>query len=145
MQSLYHISFDVETSLEDNDEIRALVWTLLKIGKQACRENPMTVPALKEIDVESEFCGEPYQPFRLFLLPSNNSAVKEDTVPACCSARFRELYASISDYIAQGKIIAVFYVPEGTKLLDGECVYSYSARSGVYKDYGFFRKHPELE
>ena len=141
----YTISFSVEAEIKDTEELAAMVWTLLKIGKQAFGEAPMTVPALKDIGVEAGFCDEPYQPFRLFLLPSSKSAVKEDTVPACRAARFRELYASISDYIAQGEIIAVFYVPECTKQLDGECVYSYSTRSGVYKDYAFFRRHPDLD
>lgn len=140
----YTISFSVEADLKDKEELAAMIWTLLKIGKQSFGEAPMTVPSLKEINVEAGFCDEPYQPFRLFLLPSNNSAVKEDTVPACCAARFCELANAISDYKAQDRIIAVFYVPEGAKLLDSSCVYSYSARSGVYKDYVFFRKHPEL-
>ena len=141
----YTISFSVEADLKDKEELAAMVWTLLKIGKQALGEAPMTVPALKEINVEAGFCDEPYQPFRLFLLPFNDSAVKEDTVPVCYADRFRELADAISDYKAQDRIIAVFYVQEGKKLLDGECVYSYSARSGVYKDYAFFRKHPELD
>ena len=141
----YTISFSVEADVEDKEELTAMIWTLLKIGKQACGETPMTVPSLKDINVEAVFCDEPYQPFRLFLLPSNDSAVKEDTVPVCTAARFRELYSSISDYIAQGRIVTVFYVPDGTKLLDGECVYCYSPQPGVYKDYAFFRKHPELD
>ena len=141
----YTISFSVEADLKDKEELAAMIWTLLKIGKQSFGEAPMTVPSLKEIKVDAGFCDEPHQYFRLFLLPSNNSVVKEDAVPACCAMRFRELYSAISDYIAQGEIITVLYVPEGAKQADGECVYNYSARSGVYKDYGFFRKYPELD
>lgn len=141
----YTISFSVEADLKDKEELAAMIWTLLKIGKQSFGEAPMTVPSLKEINVEVGCCDEPYQPFRLFLLPSNNSAVKQDTVPACCATRFRELYDTISDYITQGRIIAVAYVPKGTKQSEGRYVYSYSAQSGVYKDYAFFEKYPELD
>ena len=141
----YTISFSVEADLKDKEELRAMIWTLLKIGKQALGEVPMTVPSLKEINVEAGFCDEPYEPFRLFLLLSKDALITEDMTPMCTASRFRELYASISDYIAQGRIIAVVYVPKGSEQPDGECVYCYSAQSGVYKDYAFFRKHPELD
>ena len=141
----YKISFSVEADVEDKDELSTMIWTLLKLGKQACGETPMTVPALKEINVESEFCGEPYQPFRLFLMPSKDALITEYMIPTYTATRFRDLCDAISDYQAHGRIITVSYVPKGTKQSEGECVYSYSARSGVYKDYGFFRKHPELD
>lgn len=140
----YTISFSVEASLEDKEELAAMIWTLLKIGKQALGEVPMTVPALKEINVEVGVCDEPYEPLRLFLMPSKDTPITEDTAPACTAFRFQELRYAINDYIAQGKIIAVFYVPQGAKQSEGECVYCYSSQSCAYKDYAFFREHPEL-
>lgn len=140
----YTISFSVEADVEDKEELTAMIWTLLKIGKQACGETPMTVPSLKEINVEAGFCEEPHEPFRLFLLLSKDAQIAEDMVPTCTAARFNELYSAISDYIAQGRIITVVYVPKGTKQSEGECVYCYSPQSGTYKDYAFFRHLPEL-
>lgn len=141
----YTISFSVEADVEDKEELAAMIWTLLKLGKQACGETPMTVPALKEIDVESEFCGEPYQPFRLFLRPSKDAAITESSIPICYARRFHELGAAIDNYIAHGKRIVVRYVPKGTKQSEGRSVYCYSPISRVYKDYFFFKDHPELE
>lgn len=138
----YTISFSVEADLKDKDELAAMVWTLLKIGKQALGEVPMTVPSLKEINIEAGFCDEPYQPLRLYLLPSKDARITEDMVPTCTAARFHELADAISDYIAQGKIIAVFYISQDQS--EGECVYCYSPQSGHYKDYTFFRECPEL-
>ena len=139
----YTISFSVEADLEDKEELAAMLWTLLKIGKQAYGPMPMTVPSLKEINVEVGFCDEPYEPFRLFLLLPD-AYIQDDMVPTCTAMNFRELYYAISDYQAQGRIIKVAYVPKGTKQSEGECVYCYSPQSGSYKDYAFFRKHPEL-
>lgn len=140
----YTISFSVEANLKDKDELTAMVWTLLKIGKQALGEVPMTVPSLKEINVEVGFCDEPYEPFRLFLLLSKDTPITEDMIPTCTAFRFQELRYAISDYSAQGRIIAVVYVPKGTKQSEGECVYCYSSQSGTYKYHDFFRAHPEL-
>ena len=141
----YTISFSVEADVEDKEELTALIWTLLKLGKQACGETPMTVPAPKEINVEAGFCDEPYEPLRLFLMPSKDALITEYMIPTYTATRFRDLCDAINDYKARGRIITVAYVPKGTKQSEGECVYSYSARSGVYKDYGFFRKHTELD
>ena len=141
----YTISFSVEADLKDKDELAAMIWTLLKLGKQALGEVPMTVPSLKEINVEVGFCDEPYEPFRLFLLPSKDTHITEDMVPTCTADRFINLRAVINDYIAQDKIITVVYVPKGTKQSDGECVYCYSPQSCAYKDYAFFREHPDLD
>ena len=140
----YTISFSVEANLKDKDELTAMVWTLLKLGKQAFGEVPMTVPALKEINVEAGFCDEPYEPFRLFLLLSKDTIITEDMTPTCTASRFRDLADAISDYSAQGRIIAVVYVPKGTKQSEGECVYCYSPQSGSYKDYTFFKVSPDL-
>lgn len=140
----YTISFSVEADVEDKKELAAFIWTLLKLGKQACGEAPMTVPSLKEIAVESEFCGEPYQPFRLFLRPSKDAAITEDSIPICCAKRFHELDAAIDNYMMQDERIVVLYMPQGTKQSDGQYVYGYSPITRVYKDHAFFEKHPEL-
>ena len=142
----YTISFSVEAEFEDKEELAAMIWTLLKIGKQAYGPMPMTVPSLKEINVEVGFCDEPYQPLRLFLLPYMNTHITEDMVPTCTAARFRDLSDAIGDYKAQGKIIMVVYVPKGTKPSEGRrvCVYRFSPTSGSYEDCGFFREHPDL-
>lgn len=140
----YTISFSVEADVEDKKELATFVWTLLKLGKQVCGEAPMNVPSLKEINVESEFCGEPYQPFRLFLRPSKDAAITESSIPTYCARRFHELGAAIDNYIAQGKRIVVRYVPKGTKQSEGRSVYCYSPISRAYKDYSFFKDHPEL-
>lgn len=141
----YTISFSVEADVEDKEELTALIWTLLKIGKQACGETPMIVPALKEITVEAGFCNDPYQPFRLFLRPSKDPTITEGAIPVCCARRFHELDSAISSYMVQDERIAVFYVPQGTKQSDGQYVYGYSPITRVYKDHAFFEKHPELE
>lgn len=138
----YTISFSVEAEFEDKEELAAMIWTLLKIGKQAYGPMPMTVPSLKEINVEVGVCDEPYEPFRLFLLPSKDTHITEDMVPTCTAARFHELADAISDYIAQGKIITVFYISQDQS--EGECVYCYSPQSGSYKDYTFFKVSPDL-
>ena len=139
----YTISFSVETSLENKEELAAMIWTLLKIGKQAFGEVPMAVPALKEINVEAGFCDEPYEPFRMFLLSSPDADIPEDTVPIT-AMRFRDLNCVISEYKAQGRTIIVLYVPKGTKQSEGRRIYRFSPTSGSYEDCGFFREHPDL-
>ena len=138
----YTISFSVEADLEDKEELAAMVWTLLKLGKQAFGEVPMTVPSLKEINVEVGVCDEPYEPFRLYLLPSKDASITEDMAPTCTAEHFRELADAISDYKAQGKIIAVLYTPQGPE--QPNYVYGYSPQSGAYKDHTFFKEYPEL-
>lgn len=140
----YTISFSVEADLKDKEELAAMIWTLLKVGKQVCGESPMTVPALKDINVEAGFCDEPYQPFRFFLMSKDNFNVTEEMVPTCYAARFHELSDAISDHKARGSAIGVFYIPKGTKQSEGLFVYGYASTLGVYKDYAFFREHPEL-
>ena len=140
----YTISFSVEANLKDKDELTAMIWTLLTLGKQAFGEVPMTVPSLKEINVEVGFCDEPYQPLRLFLLPYMNTHITEDMTPTCTANRFRDLSDAIADYKAQGKIIAVVYVPKGTIQSEGECIYGDSSQTGSYKDTAFFMEHLEL-
>ena len=140
----YTISFSVEADLKDKEELSTMIWTLLKLGKQAYGPMPMTIPSLKEINVEVGCCDEPYEHFRLFLMPSKDALITEYMIPTYTATRFRELYSALSDYQARGRIINVAYVPKGTKQSEGECVYCYSPQSGAYKDYAFFYKHPEL-
>lgn len=141
----YTISFSVEAECEDKEELAAMIWTLLKLGKQACGETPMIVPALKDIKIESGCCDEPYEPFRLFLRPSSDYIVTEASIPICCARRLHELSTAINNYMVQGKRIVVLYVPQGTKQSEGRGVYHYSPISLVHKDYAFFKEHPELE
>ena len=127
----YTISFSVEAEFEDKEELAAMIWTLLKIGKQAYGPMPMTVPSLKEL---------------LRAISRSTSVITEDMAPTCTAARFRDLSDAIGDYKAQGKIIMVVYVPKGTKPSEGRrvCVYRFSPTSGSYEDCGFFREHPDL-
>ena len=138
----YTISFSVEAEFEDKEELAAMIWTLLKIGKQAYGPMPMTVPSLKEINVEVGVCDEPYKPFRLFLLSHPGAAIPKDMTPTCTAEHFHELADAISDYKAQGKVIAVNYVPKETQ--PRPPIYYYDSETGAYKDYPFFQKHPDL-
>ena len=139
----YTISFSVEADVEDKEELTALIWTLLKSGKQAYGPMPMTVPSLKEINVEVDRSDEPYQPFRLFLLSHPGAAIPKDMTPTCTAEHFHELKDAIADYKAQGKVIAVHYVPKETQPCPA--IYYYDPESGAYKDYPFLQRHPYLK
>lgn len=142
----YTISFSVEADLKDKDELTAMIWTLLKIGKQALGEVPMTVPALKEINVEVGACDEPYHPFKLYLYtPCEIEDGPANLLPTCSADHFHELFDAISDYSAQGKKITVVY----QQTLDSRRQTIFSRGSGkdcfAWTNNGFLKEHPELK
>lgn len=149
MEDKCKISFDVETSLEDKDEIQALIWTLLNIGKNAYGEIPMDIPDLKNISVEPGVEIGVENPFKLYIsYPPRDPLFYFDGVPADPEreeARLSDLSDAINYYKSERSNIKITYSPNGNKE-DAVLLYVFDGerRVGEWNEF-FLDDHPELK
>jgi len=142
----YTISFDIETDIENTNDLRQDIATALRVGKTVYPYLGFSRPKPEDIRVTVGFCDEPYHPFKFYAssITSDNPLLCSDGSPAspiCEADHFHELSDAIADYKAKGFNITVQYIPAGLKEV---LVYVYNKMSGSWKNEEFLKNYPHL-